>query len=191
MSLKKTRLMKDYKVLERFPHYEIYKDGRVIRRRHVLKQRLPRRVVKSWLTKNGYIGIALRDKDGVIHHLYLHRVLWEAFNGEIPEGMEIDHTDGNRTNYQLENLRLVSHSENCRNPNSLERYRAANALDKGKMDRDKMNEGRRKSDEEVCEVYRELAKSGHVGVWRMIKEGHTSYERAKRIVKMMEGKGDA
>lgn len=185
--------MKDYKILERFPHYEIYKDGRVIRRRHVLKQRLPRRKVKPWKTKNGYIAVALHDSMGVIHRLYLHRLLWEAFFGEIPKGMEVDHIDGDRTNFRLDNLRLVSHTQNCNNPNSLERYRQANALDKGKMNRDKMNEGRCKSDEEVCEVYRELSKSGHVGVWRMIKEGHTSYERAKRIVQMMEGekeKGD-
>lgn len=55
-----------------------------------------------------------------------HRFIWEAFNGEIPEGMEIDHINTNRSDNRLENLRLVSSSENKRNPTTLERYKQSN-----------------------------------------------------------------
>ena len=44
-----------------------------------------------------------------------HRYIWELFNGPIPEGFQIDHIDGNRSNNRLENLRVVSPSENSRN----------------------------------------------------------------------------
>lgn len=41
-----------------------------------------------------------------------HRVIWELFNGEIPEGYQIDHIDQDKTNNRIENLRLCTRSEN-------------------------------------------------------------------------------
>lgn len=55
-----------------------------------------------------------------------HRLVWEAFNGVIPEGMEIDHINTDRLDNRLENLRLVTPSENKRNPLTIERYRQSN-----------------------------------------------------------------
>lgn len=42
----------------------------------------------------------------------LHRLVIENFIGDIPDGMEVDHKDGNRTNNKLSNLRIVTRSEN-------------------------------------------------------------------------------
>ena len=44
------------------------------------------------------------------------RTIYEAFNGIIPEGFEIDHIDGDPRNNQLSNLRCVSHKQNMSNP---------------------------------------------------------------------------
>ena len=35
-----------------------------------------------------------------------HRFVWECFNGEIPEGMQVVHKDGNKVNNSLGNLKL-------------------------------------------------------------------------------------
>lgn len=48
----------------------------------------------------------------------LHRLVWETFNGEIPENMQIDHKDGNPTNNALDNLKCVTAKENSNNPNT-------------------------------------------------------------------------
>lgn len=72
-------------------------------------------------TLNGYVHVHSNGKE-----LYGHRIVWEAFNGEIPEGMEIDHINTDRSDNRLENLRLVSSSENKRNPTTLERYKQSN-----------------------------------------------------------------
>lgn len=57
---------------------------------------------------------------------FMHRLIWETFNGEIPEGYEIDHINTIRTDNRLENLRLVSHKENCNNPISIEHFKQSN-----------------------------------------------------------------
>lgn len=44
-----------------------------------------------------------------------HRVVWELFNGEIEEHLQVDHVDGVRTNNRILNLRLVSHRQNSQN----------------------------------------------------------------------------
>lgn len=45
-----------------------------------------------------------------------HIIVWETFNGKIPDGYQIDHINTIRTDNRLENLRIVTHKENCNNP---------------------------------------------------------------------------
>lgn len=51
---------------------------------------------------------------GINKHLLVHRIVWEAFNGEIKDGYDIDHIDGNPHNNALENLEMVTHQENIK-----------------------------------------------------------------------------
>ncbi|AHI60592.1 HNH endonuclease [Escherichia phage vB_EcoS_AHP42] len=44
-----------------------------------------------------------------------HRIVLTMFNGEIPEGMEIDHIDHDVDNDRIENLRMVTRRQNNQN----------------------------------------------------------------------------
>lgn len=60
--------------------------------------------------QNGYINIGI---GGVLFKA--HRLVWAMFNGEIPDGMQIDHKNGNRVDNRIENLRLATPGQNRQN----------------------------------------------------------------------------
>ena len=65
----------------------------------------------SKLTRNGYyLTVAQYNKK--CYYFCEHRVVWVWHNGPIPEDKEINHIDYNRTNNRIENLEVVTHSEN-------------------------------------------------------------------------------
>ncbi len=45
----------------------------------------------------------------------VHRIIWEMFNGPIPEGMVIDHLNGNPWDNRIENLACKSQKDNSKN----------------------------------------------------------------------------
>lgn len=53
--------------------------------------------------------------------LFVHRMIWEQLNGEIPEGCNIQFKDNNRKNIDPNNLVLVRKSDNMR-MNSIHNY---------------------------------------------------------------------
>lgn len=60
--------------------------------------------------RTSYIYVSLKSKKYAAH-----RIIWEMVHGDIPDGLNIDHIDGDGTNNKISNLRLVTQSENCKN----------------------------------------------------------------------------
>lgn len=48
-----------------------------------------------------------------------HRVIWEEANGPIPEGCNIQFRDGNRLNVKIENLYIISRSDQLMKENAI------------------------------------------------------------------------
>jgi hypothetical protein len=59
----------------------------------------------------GYLQVPLHNS-GKVKRFYVHRLVWVAFNGVIPEGYEVDHKDRDRSNNDLSNLQLLTRSDN-------------------------------------------------------------------------------
>ena len=86
------------------------------------KFRPTERTLKPTKTANGYLRLCLP-----VRHKFVHQIVYEAFNGPIPQGMDIDHINGVRDDNRLENLRAVP-----RKINALNRH-AANANNKARI----------------------------------------------------------
>lgn len=59
---------------------------------------------------NGYLRVMINRKTFAIHN-----IIWFIEHGNISEGLEIDHINHIRNDNRIENLRLVSHSDNQKN----------------------------------------------------------------------------
>lgn len=63
-------------------------------------------------TKDGHIHIGM-SVNGVRHYFFEHRAIWAMVYGYWPK--EVDHINGDPQDSRLENLREVTHRENCLN----------------------------------------------------------------------------
>ena len=95
--------MEKFKILNSIPLYEVSNYGNV--RRIGSKSNL-----KPSNQKNGYLALCLYSKN-TQHKRYVHRLVAEVFLGEV-QGMVINHKDGNKVNNTLQNLEIVTSSEN-------------------------------------------------------------------------------
>ncbi|EAS8631504.1 HNH endonuclease [Salmonella enterica] len=64
----------------------------------------------SFNKSNGYMQLGFNKRVFTVH-----RLIWEICKGEIPEGAQVDHIDGDVMNNRIDNLRLVNNSLNSLN----------------------------------------------------------------------------
>lgn len=65
---------------------------------------------------DGYIWVKVNDKPKTRKYenwTQKHRLIYEKEHGEIPEGHFVTFLDGDRTNFDIENLALISRAENA------------------------------------------------------------------------------
>lgn len=63
--------------------------------------------------RSGYKFVNIYNADKKRREYSVHRLVWEAFVGPIPEGMQINHKDENKTNNSLKNLEIVTPKQNA------------------------------------------------------------------------------
>jgi len=69
------------------------------------------RPVKTRFDRYGYKNFN-PSKDGIFGNKAIHRCMWEAFYGPIPNKLEINHKNLDRSDNRLDNLELLTHREN-------------------------------------------------------------------------------
>lgn len=88
-----------------FDAYAVNESGEVFSKRG--------KTLCQWKDNMGYKQVVLY-KDGKRHYKRVHRLVYEAFNGKIPDNLFINHIDSKKDNNNLLNLELVTNSENIK-----------------------------------------------------------------------------
>lgn len=95
--------------------YEISSFGRVRSLPHIDScGRLQGGIILSVKNSKGWYLTSRLTNGCIRESRRIHRMVYEAFRGEIPKGFQIHHIDGNRQNNRVDNLSLVdpvSHSK--------------------------------------------------------------------------------
>lgn len=84
---------------------------------------------------DGYLCVMINRK-----RYRVHRLIAETFLGEIPEGCQVDHINRIRHDNRLENLRIVTKSENQRNTSAHDRVEAQGRTHKYEDEKQYMRE---------------------------------------------------
>lgn len=76
------------------------------------KSNTPERPVGA-RTKKGYLRVCL-NVEGKQHHFMVHRIVWVAAHGPVPDGYQIDHVNAQKDDNRIANLEAVPGIENMR-----------------------------------------------------------------------------
>lgn len=91
------------------PVYDLYAGSKCGKYIHV-----KRKVINSGCQyRNGSSSCMIRSDGGKQKKYFLHRFIWECYNGLIPDGLVIDHINDILDDSRLCNLQLVTQQENC------------------------------------------------------------------------------
>lgn len=69
------------------------------------------KILKQSINNSGYLQLNLSEGMGL---QLVHRLVFEAFNGKIEDGKEIDHKNNNKLDNRIENLQQLTHKANVR-----------------------------------------------------------------------------
>ena len=72
---------------------------------------LKEKILKPKINSCGYYQVMLW-KESIGKNYLIHRLVWIAFNGQIPENMQVNHINEIKTDNRLENLNLMTPKEN-------------------------------------------------------------------------------
>ena len=80
---------------------------RMVDRSNGTSAMLKGRILTPTKSKKGYLSVIIGGKS-----YRVHRLVWETFVGPIQKGMQVNHIDEDKTNNRLDNLNLMTPSEN-------------------------------------------------------------------------------
>ena len=150
----------EWRAIPGFPSYEASSAGQIRRCVQVSPKHPVRgRCLKPRPLKRGHCYVNIRNEEGVIKSVYVHRLVALTFLGPPPTTKhQVAHWDGDATNNNLSNLRWATNKENCQDSVRLGRSGrpSGEKAGKAKLTNEQAAAIRRQTDIDVSEWARRL-----------------------------------
>lgn len=140
------------KVCPEYPTLLIGEDGTVTRMassrlrlpKHNIWQEYPEKELRQSTAGRGYLKVSC--KNGPKRDVYVHHLVYMAFHGPIPSGIEINHKDGNKTNNHWTNLEALSRDDHYAHTKSMGRFARSLTKEQVLAIRDALEKGRTRTE---------------------------------------------
>ena len=124
------------------------------------------------------MGITLNQIGLPKKHFYVHRFVFECIKGNIFNKMEINHKDSNKQNNCINNLELMTRSENAKHAHEAKKYKTKIEITSDKpIESIKMEIKLEKSDDEFTEDEKQLIDKKYNAIIEKIKMGKFPYKK--------------
>ena len=130
------------------------------------------------LLSSGYMKITLQQIGFKKKNYYIHRLVHECFKGPIPDGMQINHIDSNKQNNCINNLEVVTHSENMKHSYKAKKYKTKIEITSDKpIESIKLDIKMKESDDEFTEDEKALIDKKYNLMMKKINNGNFPYKK--------------
>lgn len=102
-----------WKTIKGFEDYSVSSIGRVKRNVGTSSRWYAGRIIKTGYDRKGYPRVKIRANKKS-HTKLIHKLVAMAFIGDCPEGLQVNHKNGTKTDNRPENLEYVTMLENIR-----------------------------------------------------------------------------
>ena len=108
--------------IPKYEGYQVSNLGRVksLERFDALGHKRKEKILKPLISSIGYYLIGL-CKNSKVRFYLVHRLVWLAFYGSIPEGLQVNHINEVKSDNRLSNLNLMTPKENTNWGTGIER----------------------------------------------------------------------
>lgn len=90
--------------IKNYEHFQVSSKGRV-------RNSLTKNYIALGNNGKGYVNCKIKS-NGITKTVYVHRLVAEAFLNNFNPDLQVNHIDKNKSNNQVENLEMVTDSEN-------------------------------------------------------------------------------
>ena len=109
---------------------------------------------------------------------YIHRLVYECHYGPIPDKMQINHIDSNRQNNCINNLELVTQSENMKHAFKAKKYKTKIEITTDKpIESIKLDIKMKESDDDFTDEEKQLIDKKYNAIVEKIKNGDFPYRK--------------
>ena len=143
----------------------------------------------KYIIKKQRVSIGIKQPDEymriILHPIglsqktvYIHRLVYECYNGDIPEKMQINHIDSNRQKNCIDNLELVTQSENIKHAVEAKKYKTMIEITTDKpIESIKLDIKMKESDDDFTDDEKQLINKKYNAIVEKIKNGYFPYRQ--------------